>query len=49
MQARTELEALELEIGGAAVRLKDRGLTWTKVAEGLGVRRAEPRERCVAS
>jgi len=30
MQARTELEALELEIGGAAVRLRDRAAARTR-------------------
>jgi len=49
MQARTELEALELEVGAAVVMLKTRypHLTWTRIGEAVGVKRTDAKELAV--
>jgi hypothetical protein len=48
MQARDEMERTALEIGAVAVRLRDRGYTWTRVGEGLGVGRDAAKHCAVA-
>jgi hypothetical protein len=48
MRARSEIEQQVLTLGGAAVGLRQRGLTWGQVGQGLGVTRIEARQLALA-